>query len=149
MNPLDFARHLRQQQTDCEDLLWLRLRAHRLFGLKFRRQQPVGPYVVDFFCPEHRLIVELDGGQHMDRAEHDGERDAWLRGDGYVVLRYWNNEVMTNLEGILEDVARHAGVLDSAPSPQPLPPKGGGTENPLPLRERVARRAGRGWRDEP
>lgn len=146
MKQLEFARNLRHEQTDCENLLWSRLRAHRLFGLKFRRQQPVGRYVVDFLCPERKLIVELDGGQHMDQAGHDAERDAWLIREGYVVLRYWNNEVMSNLEGVLEDVARCAGVNFSPPSdeatkqptrqaknacqvsayPQPLPLKGEG-----------------------
>ena len=130
MKQLEFARNLRHEQTDCENLLWSRLRAHRLFGLKFRRQQPVGRYVVDFPCPERKLIVELDGGQHMDRAGHDVERDAWLKSEGYVVLRYWNNEVMANLDGVLEDVARCAGVLVSPPSPQPLPPQGGGALQP-------------------
>jgi very-short-patch-repair endonuclease len=134
MKSLEFARHLRQEQTDCEQLLWSRLRAHRLFGLKFRRQQPVGRYVVDFFCAESRLIVELDGGQHVERADYDEERDAWLRGEEYVVLRYWNNDVMGNLAGVLEDIAQHAGKLDGeAPSPQPLPPQGGGTLKPSPL----------------
>ncbi len=125
MDPLTFARHLRSDQTEAETLLWSRLRAHRLFGLKFRRQQPVGSYVVDFFCPEKRLIVELDGGRHQDQAGYDETRDAWLKAEGYVVLRYWNNEAMCNIEGVLEDICRCAGVLEP-PSPQPLPPRGGG-----------------------
>jgi very-short-patch-repair endonuclease len=81
MDPLTFARHLRSAQTDAETLLWSRLRAHRLMGLKFRRQQPVGPYVVDFYCPEKKLIVELDGGQHLEQAKYDASRDAWLNPD--------------------------------------------------------------------
>jgi very-short-patch-repair endonuclease len=132
MKQLAFARQLRHEQTDCETRLWQHLRAHRLFGLKFRRQQPVGDYVVDFFCSEHRLVVELDGGQHRERAAFDLERDAWLRSHGYAVLRYWNNDVMGNLDGVLEDIARRAGVLGAGkvavaagdevtpPSPQPL-----------------------------
>ncbi|MFO7543619.1 MAG: endonuclease domain-containing protein [Thiobacillus sp.] len=125
MKQHDFARHLRSQQTDAENLLWSRLRAHRLCGLKFRRQQPVGVYVVDFLCPEKKLIVELDGGQHQERVEHDVARDAWLGSEGYIVLRYWNNKLMSNLEGVLEDMCRRAGVLgDASPSPQPLSPQG-------------------------
>lgn len=124
MKQLDFARRLRSQQTDAERLLWARLRAHRLYGLKFRRQQPIGIYVVDFFCPEKRLVVELDGGQHQDRTGYDEARDAWLKSAGYVVLRYWNNELMRNLEGVLEDISQVAGVgADIPPSPQPLSPQ--------------------------
>jgi len=128
MKQLDFARQLRSKQTDAENLLWSRLRAHRLCGLKFRRQQPIGGYVVDFLCPEKKLIVELDGGQHQEeRAGHDAVRDAWLKAEGYAVLRYWNNEVMGNLEGVLEDIGRVAGVFSEAsPSPQPLSPQGRG-----------------------
>lgn len=127
MKQLDFARRLRSTQTDCENMLWSRLRGHRLSGLKFRRQQPVGVYVVDFFCPEKKLIVELDGGQHQARAEYDADRDAWLKAEGYTVLRYWNNEITGNLEGVLEHIGRAAGIFAEAPpSPQPLPPQGGG-----------------------
>lgn len=140
MKQLAFARHLRHGQTDCETRLWRHLRAHRLFGLMFRRQQPVGDYVVDCFCSEHRLVVELDGGQHWDLADYDEGRDAWLCEQGYVVLRYWNNDVLGNLDGVLEDIARRAGVLGEGrtavvpadgvtpPSPQPLSPQGRGAE---------------------
>lgn len=139
MKQLDFARQLRNKQTDTENLLWSRLRAHRLSGLKFRRQQPVGVYVVDFFCPEKKLIVELDGGQHQERAGYDADRDIWLKSEGYTVLRYWNNEVIENLEGVLEDIGRVAGVFaELSPSPQPLSPQGRGVtfpdaSSPLPL----------------
>ncbi|MBI5330747.1 MAG: endonuclease domain-containing protein [Betaproteobacteria bacterium] len=129
MKALTFARQLRTAQTDAETLLWSRLRAHRLLGLKFRRQQPLGPYVVDFSCPEKKLIVELDGGQHQEQAVYDEERDAWLKAEGYAVLRYWNNELMSNLEGVLEDICRCAGVLEP-PSPQPLSPQGRGANPP-------------------
>jgi very-short-patch-repair endonuclease len=140
MKNLTFARVLRSGQTDTENLPWSRLRGHRLLGLKFRRQQPVGEYIVDFFCAERKLIVELDGGQHQDQAVYDAERDAWLKSEGYTVLRYWNNEAMGNLEGVLEDICRQAGVLEP-PSPQPLLPRGGGAKptdasglSPSPLR---------------
>jgi very-short-patch-repair endonuclease len=127
MKQLDFARQLRSKQTDTESLIWSSLRAHRLLGLKFRRQQPIGAYVVDFLCPEKKLIVELDGGQHQERVGYDTVRDAWLKSEGYIVLRYWNNEVIGNLEGVLEDIGRATGVFaEASPSPQPLPPQGGG-----------------------
>ena len=137
MNKLDFARQLRVSQTDAENRLWLHLRARRLGGLKFRRQQPVGAYVVDFFCAERKLIVELDGGQHQDQADYDETRDAWLKSEGYAVLRYWNNEIMENLEGVLEDIGRAAGVFaETSPSPQPLSPQGRGAR--LSLRGELA-----------
>jgi very-short-patch-repair endonuclease len=127
MKQLEFARQLRCKQTDTENLLWSRLRAHRLSGLKFRRQQPIGVYVVDFICPEKKLIVEVDGGQHQVRAGYDEVRDAWLKSEGFTVLRYWNNDVMGNVEGVLEDIGRVAGVLaEASPSPQPLSPQGRG-----------------------
>ena len=127
MKQLEFARKLRQEQTDAENLLWSHLRAYRLGGLKFRRQQPIGVYIVDFFCSEKNLIVELDGGQHQERAEYDKARDVWLKSEGYTVLRYWNNEVMENMEGVLEDIGQVAGVLaEASPSPLPLSPEGRG-----------------------
>ncbi len=139
MNQLEFARQLRSKQTDTESLLWSRLRAHRLFGLKFRRQQPIGVYVVDFLCPEKRLIVELDGGQHQENIAYDKERDAWLISEGYTVRRYWNNEVMGNLEGVLEDIGQVAGVFaeispsDGATSHSTKPASGQVSGYPQPL----------------
>jgi very-short-patch-repair endonuclease len=114
---LELARKIRQEQTDAENLLWSNLCAYRLSGLKFRRQQPVGSYVVDFFCPEKNLI----GGQHQERVGYDEARAAWLKLKGYTVLRYWNNEVMGNLEGVPDDLGRVAGVFAEAPpSVRPL-----------------------------
>ena len=107
---------LRSNQTDAELRLWYHLRAHRFMGLKFRRQKPMGPYVVDFVCIECRLIVEVDGGQHAGSAS-DARRDAWLQARGFSVLRFWNNEVMQELEEVLERIrlfveeARAAGPL--------------------------------------
>lgn len=94
------AKALRKRSTDVERLLWRHLRAKQLKGLKFRRQQPIGRYVVDFVCFEKQVIIEVDGGQHT--AEVDRGRDEWLKGQGFRVLRFWNNEVLTNTQGVLE-----------------------------------------------
>ena len=118
MQQRDFAKHLRTNMTDSENALWRRLRAHRLGGKKFRRQQPVGPYVVDFVHFGARLIVEADGGQH-NGAPHDEIRDEWLRAQGFRVMRFWNNEIMGNLDGVLEVVM--AAVMESPPLPCPSP----------------------------
>jgi very-short-patch-repair endonuclease len=111
------ARKLRTATTDVERILWQRIRAYRLGGFKFKRQEPIGRYVVDFVCYEGKLVVELDGGQHAEAHTHDAERDVWLRGQGFAVLRYWNNEVIENLDGVLEDILRHLALPPSlAPS---------------------------------
>jgi very-short-patch-repair endonuclease len=89
----------------------MRLRARQLAGLKFRRQQPVGRFIVDFFCLEHGLVVELDGGQHALQTEADERRSAFLLGRGYRVLRFWDNEVMENIDGVLQ---RILGTVDQA-----------------------------------
>jgi len=98
------ARELRQRQTEAEKTLWARLRDRQLEGVKFRRQQPIGYYVVDFASLESRVIVEIDGGQHNEhgKKEKDGERTAWLKREGYHILRFWNNEVLHNVDGVLE-----------------------------------------------
>jgi very-short-patch-repair endonuclease len=93
------ARHLRRDQTDVEQRFWLSVRNRRLLGAKFRRQSTIGSYVVDFLCVEAMLIVELDGGQHGDDA--DAKRTAFLEARGYRVLRFWNNDVLQNLDGVL------------------------------------------------
>ena len=127
---LDNAKALRGNQTDAEQRLWYHLRAHRFMGLKFKRQKPIGRYIVDFVCMEHRLIIELDGGQHAEQATYDRQRDAWLHGEGYRVLRFWNNDVLQELEGVLE---RIRGALFLVPSPQPSPrTRGEGAGSPLP-----------------
>ena len=93
----------RSNQTEAEARLWYHLRAHRFMGLKFKRQKPVGRYIADFVCCERRLIVELDG-QHAEQVHIHRQRDAWLRSQGYTVLRFWNNDVMQQLEGVLEQI---------------------------------------------
>jgi len=103
-NKARLARELRQRQTEAEKTLWASLRNRQLEGVKFRRQQPVGHYIVDFASFESRIIVEIDGGQHNERgmAEKDSERTIWLKGEGYHVLRFWNNDVLKNVDGVLE-----------------------------------------------
>ncbi len=118
---LNHAKSLRTNQTEAEQRLWYHLRAHRFMGLKFKRQKPMGRYVVDFVCMERRLIIELDGGQHAERASYDKIRDEWLRTQGYTVLRFWNNDVMQQLENVLEQIR-------STLSPTPLPQAGEGNE---------------------
>ena len=95
------SRALRNATTPAECKLWSILRMRQIDGLKFRRQEPIGPYIVDFVCYEARLIVEVDGGQHAGpTADHDQRRDAWLAGQGFRVLRFWNVDVFESLEGV-------------------------------------------------
>lgn len=103
-NRTNLARELRQRQTEAERVLWGKLRNRQLEGVKFRRQQPIGQYVVDFASLEKAVIVEIDGGQHNERPvlERDERRAGWLSGEGYRVLRFWNNEVLDNVDGVLE-----------------------------------------------
>jgi very-short-patch-repair endonuclease len=113
------AKRLRRDQTDAERTLWFRLRDRRLNGLKFRRQMPIKSYVVDFCCESARLIVELDGGQHAERSAEDAKRTADLEAYGFLVLRFWNNDVFSNLDGVLETIA--ATASQEPPHPNPLP----------------------------
>ena len=99
------ARQLRRNSTDAERRLWSALRDRRLEGYRFRRQYPIGSYIVDFACTRYRLIVEADGGQHAD-SDSDHRRDAWLEGEGWRVLRFWNNDVLANTEGVVQTVLR-------------------------------------------
>ncbi len=104
----NLARGLRQHSTDAEKKLWQRLRSKEFGGLKFRRQEPVGPYIVDFVCFEKKLVIELDGGQHAlgGALEKDKLRDEWLTSEGFKVLRFWNNDVLNKLEGVLLSVEK-------------------------------------------
>jgi len=120
------ARQLRKQLTDAESKLWHRIRRTQVDGLRFRRQSPIGPYVVDFVCIEHRLIIEVDGAQHSFQAAEDARRTAWLESQGYCVIRFWNNEVNDNIEGVLDTIIRAA--LKSPP-PQPSPSEEGEEAN--------------------
>ena len=109
-NPLiHLARQLRKNSTDAERLLWFHLRARRMNSLKFRRQQPIGPYIVDFICFEKKLIIEVDGGQHNENKNKDMTRTQWLNNQGYQVIRFWNHEVLQNSIDVLEEIWRHCG----------------------------------------
>jgi very-short-patch-repair endonuclease len=101
-----FARQLRRNQTDAERVLWFRLRDRRLAGLKFNRQVPIDRFVVDFVCRDAKLIIELDGGQHDEDRARDANRTEILEAMGYLVLRFWNNDVLRNTEGVLEEILR-------------------------------------------
>ena len=100
------ARKFRQRQTSAESKLWAKLRSKQLEGVKFRRQQPIGPYIVDFVSFERKLVIEIDGGQHgVSRVrERDKARTALIMGKGYRVLRFWDNEVSNNTDGVLEKI---------------------------------------------
>ena len=111
------ARELREQMTDAEVRLWFRLRANQIGGHHFRRQVPVGPYVVDFLCAKAQLVVEVDGSQHQTPLNHDEARTAWLRARGFRVLRFWNNEVLAQTEGVLEKI--RLVLLETPPYPPP------------------------------
>ena len=115
----NFARQLRRQLTPQERRLWYLLRDRRFARYKFRRQHPMGPYILDFACCAVRLVVELDGGQHDERAGYDARRTAWLRRQGWRVLRFWNNELMENKEAVSGMIleALELGVPSPLPSP--------------------------------
>ena len=117
----DFARHLRKIPTVAERRLWSSIRHRQLAGCRFRRQAPIGTYIVDFVCFEKGLILELDGGQHARQIEEDEARTRWLQGEGFRVLRFWNNLVFEELEAVLEAISL---ALETTPHPNP-PPQGG------------------------
>ena len=110
------ARHLRRTMTPHEAKLWLRLRALRSEGFHFRRQVPIGPFIADFACLRHHLVVEVDGGGHARhyRARRDGERDQQLGGNGFRVLRFWNGDIERNLVGVFDAILE---ALDARGTP--------------------------------
>ncbi len=112
------ARRLRHNSTDAELILWQHLRAHRMADYKFRRQVVIEPYIVDFICLKAKLIIEADGGQHLEQAEHDLMRSTFLESLGYKVLRFWNHEILSDTQSVLE---RIYSALIEAPSPRPSP----------------------------
>jgi very-short-patch-repair endonuclease len=111
--PRERARRLRHEQTEAERFLWARLRARQLSGAKFRRQCPIGPFIADFCCLEHRLIVELDGGQHAFEVKKDEARTDFLKTQGYEVLRFWDPEVFRETELVLQRIADLLAARDT------------------------------------
>jgi adenine-specific DNA-methyltransferase len=93
--------------TDAEQLLWRSLRSKQLNGHRFRRQHPIAQYIADFACIEQKLVVEIDGGQHQEQVEYDERRTAFLQKQGWQVLRFWNNDVLNNLDGVLSIIAEN------------------------------------------
>jgi very-short-patch-repair endonuclease len=111
---LTFARELRSNHTDAETVFWSAVRSRRLMGLKFRRQHPVPPYFLDFYCHEHRLCVEIDGGQHQEESalRRDAERTEFLESSGIRILRFSNPDVLQNLEGVLVEICKEVGLIE-------------------------------------
>ncbi len=110
------ARDLRRHSTDAERLLWQHLRDSQIVGCKFRRQEQIGHFIVDFVCYKKALVIEADGGQHAVEQEKDAQRTAWLNSQGFRVLRFWNNEILTNIDGVMER------ILEELSSGPPLTP---------------------------
>ncbi len=104
--PLDRARKLRSEMTETERFVWAKLRNRRFAQFKFRRQVPLGKYIVDFICFDRRTIIELDGGQHTLQREYDAQRTAWLESQGYCVVRFWNHDVLGDWETVEEEFWR-------------------------------------------
>jgi very-short-patch-repair endonuclease len=107
------AKRLRREMTEAEKKLWRGLREGELGAHRFRKQMPAGPYVLDFCCLRKKLVIEVDGGQHAEISTAEERRNRWLRSEGYTVLRFWNNEVLENLDGVLWRIEEVLKVLPS------------------------------------
>jgi very-short-patch-repair endonuclease len=116
---LDLKRRLRSNMTGPETRLWSRLRARQLQGLKFRRQHGIGPYIVDFYCPERSLVIEVDGDSHAGAAQivKDKQREKYLQSLGLCVFRYINDDIVKNLDGVLADLAERLSLESTSPHP--------------------------------
>nr|WP_309547087.1 endonuclease domain-containing protein [Sphingomonas sp. SUN039] len=120
------SRQLRRDMTEAEEHLWHRVRDRRLGGYKFRTQAPIGPYYADFLCSKERLVVELDGSQHVDDKDHDDNRTAFLARQGYRVIRFWNNDVLARTDEVLDAILAALRAPHPAASPLSLSPSGRG-----------------------
>jgi very-short-patch-repair endonuclease len=105
------AKSLRQSSTDAEKLLWYRLRNRQLLDLKFRRQRPIGKYFADFACVEIGLVIELDGGQHLEQVAYDAQREGDMKALGFTTLRFWDNEVLNETDAVMEKIWQVAQTL--------------------------------------
>ena len=114
---IERARGLRSTMTDAEERLWMRLRRNQIAGRRFRRQVPIGPYVVDFACRKARVVLEVDGSQHAAASIEDDRRTAWLASRGYRVLRFWDNQVLTETDEVLESIRAALARAPTLPSP--------------------------------
>ena len=114
-----YAKNLLRQSTDTEQHLWYYLRANRL-GFKFKRQVPIGSYIVDFVCFEKHLVIELDGGQHLNNQIYDTKRSDWLKAHGFKILRFWNNEVLQQTASVIDVILNT--LTENNPSPSTLKP---------------------------
>jgi very-short-patch-repair endonuclease len=117
MRPIRTARRLRRSSTDAEQKLWSRLRNGRLRGLKFRRQMPIGTFVADFACIEARIVIEVDGGHHVESAEADRLRSQEIEAAGYLVMRFWNDEVLANIDAVMAEIDGVVAARCSSPYP--------------------------------
>ena len=117
----DRARELRKNPTDAERTLWKHLRLRQAGGHKFRRQQIIGQYIVDFVCLEKRLIIEVDGGQHSEESAYDRQRDKWLAEQGFYVLRFWDNQILQEMDAVRQAIQK---ALTSNPPPVSSPARG-------------------------
>jgi very-short-patch-repair endonuclease len=118
--PTARARELRSNATDAERLLWTHLSARKTGGIRFNRQVPIGPFICDFVSRSLRLVIEVDGGQHS--ADTDASRTRFLEDSGFIVIRFWNNEILSNIEGVVAEIER---VIRDMPSPNPSRPREG------------------------
>jgi very-short-patch-repair endonuclease len=117
------ARSLRTEMTEAERRLWQAIRGKQIQEHRFRRQYLIGPYIADFACIDRKLVLELDGGQHQEQIEYDKRRTEFLQSQGWRVLRFWNNDVLKNLDGVLASIAE---ALSALPPSQPSPLQGEG-----------------------
>lgn len=122
------AKSLRESPTDAEQRLWQALRRRQFEGHKFRRQHPIGIYIVDFACLEQWLVIEVDGGHHLEQREYDAAREHWIAGQGFRVLRFWDSDVLTALDSVATVILQ---ALAADPLPNPPPPAGEGTGGKL------------------
>ena len=118
------ARQLRSNATDAELRLWSALRRRQVDGLRFRRQVPLGRFIADFACYDARLVVELDGGQHVESGDDDAARTQWLESRGFRVLRFWNQEIFENLDGVLAVIRQAASSCAGSPDEGPVRSRG-------------------------